>query len=389
LPNVRGGDPPARYNVCHLIGQTLSQFNVTAKLGEGGMGAVYRAEDTKLGREVAIKVLPEAFTADPERLARFQREAKVLASLNHPNIAAIYDLAAADEVHFLVLELVEGQDLAERLALGRLSVEETLPLAIQIAEALEAAHDRGIVHRDLKPANIKVTPEGQIKVLDFGLAKAWETDQSNPNMTQSPTLTAQMTRAGVILGTAAYMSPEQARGLEADQRSDIWSFGVVLHEMLTGRQGFRGDTVSDTLASILKEDLDLDALPSDTPRQVVRVLQRCLDKNPKERLHSIADARLELRDALDAPIPVAAAAGSPRSALFGWPGLVGTLMAGVALTLAFTQLGAREEPEDRTTPIYANIPLPSDLVWALRPQIARDGSFVVFAGYRDGKWQLY
>ena len=373
-----------------MIGTTLEQFEITAKLGEGGMGAVYRAQDTRLGREVAIKVLPEAFTADPERLARFEREAKVLASLNHPNIAAIYDLASAEETHFLVLELVEGQDLAEKLALGRLPFDETLPLAIQIAEALEAAHERGIVHRDLKPANIKVTPDGQVKVLDFGLAKAWETDQSNPNLTQSPTLTAQMTRAGVILGTAAYMSPEQARGQEADQRSDIWSFGVVLYEMLTGRRGFRGDTVSDTLASILKDELDLGALPADTPRQVVRVLQRCLKKSPKERLHSIADARLDLRDALDAPDPISRdQERASRSALFGWPGLAGALLVGAAVAFGVTQLGGERASATRATPIHASIPLPPEITWLGNPRIARDGRFVVFTAATGAEQRLY
>ena len=236
------------------------------------MGAVYLAEDTSLDREVAIKVLPEAFVADPERLARFEREAKLLAQLNHPNIAGIYEVgeAAVDEdaaVHFLAMELAPGEDLADRLARGPVAVEDTIPIALQIAEALEAAHENGVVHRDLKPANIKVTPEGAVKVLDFGLAKAWEgAAQSGPDLAESPTLTAQMTQAGVILGTAAYMSPEQAKGLEADKRSDIWSFGVVLWEMLTGKRLFGGDSVSDTLAGVLRDDISTDALPSDVPR---------------------------------------------------------------------------------------------------------------------------
>jgi serine/threonine protein kinase len=229
-----------------LIGRTLSHFKITAKLGEGGMGEVYQAEDTKLGREVAIKVLPEAFTEDPERFARFEREAKVLASLNHPNIAAIYDLSEDKGTHFLVLELAEGEDLAVRLSRGPVSVEDALPLALQIAEVLEAAHEKGIVHRDLKPANVMVSPDGQAKVLDFGLAKAWDNEPGESgSLSMSPTLTAQMTQVGTILGTAAYMSPEQARGEEADHRADIWSFGVVLFELLTGARPFPGTNLTE------------------------------------------------------------------------------------------------------------------------------------------------
>ncbi|MGB5295921.1 MAG: serine/threonine-protein kinase, partial [Thermoanaerobaculia bacterium] len=241
-----------------MIGKKLSHFKITAKLGEGGMGAVYRAEDTKLGREVAIKVLPEEFTASPERLARFEREARALAALNHPNIAAIYEVGetetdgTGDTLHFLVMELAKGEDLATRISRGSVPIGEALALALQIAVAFEAAHDKGIVHRDLKPSNLMVSPEGEIKVLDFGLAKAWQEDSAavDSGLTHSPTLTAQMTTDGVILGTAAYMSPEQARGQEADQRSDIWSFGAVLYEMLVGKGLFSEPTMSDTLASV-------------------------------------------------------------------------------------------------------------------------------------------
>jgi serine/threonine protein kinase len=281
-----------------LIGQTLSQFKITAKLGEGGMGAVYRAEDSNLGREVALKILPEAFVDDAERFARFQREAHVLASLNHPNIAAIYDLAEADGVHFLVLELAEGEDLAARLARGRMATEDALAIAGKISEALEAAHEKGIVHRDLKPANVMVSPQGTVKVLDFGLAKAWEAEKADDaSLSLSPTLTAQMTQAGVILGTASYMSPEQARGLTVDRRSDIWAFGVMLLEMLTGTRTFEGETVTDILAAVVRADPDLTAVEGTAPRQIRWLLRRCLDKDPTRRLRDIGEARVLLDDA--------------------------------------------------------------------------------------------
>jgi serine/threonine-protein kinase len=211
---------------------TLGPYEVTAKIGEGGMGEVYRARDTKLDRDVALKVLPEAFTSDPDRLARFEREAKLLASLNHPNIGHIYGLEEADDIRALVLELVEGPTLADRIARGPIPIDDALPIARQIAEALEAAHEQGIVHRDLKPANIKVRPDGAVKVLDFGLARAFEPEGGDPDQSQSPTLTARATQVGVILGTAAYMSPEQARGKPVDKRADIWAYGAVLYEML-------------------------------------------------------------------------------------------------------------------------------------------------------------
>ena len=227
--------------------QAIAHYRITSKLGEGGMGEVWRATDTKLGRDVAIKVLPEAFARDPDRMARFIREAQMLASLNHPNIAAIYGV----EERALVMELVEGPTLAERIATGPIPLDDALPIAKQIAEALEYAHERSIIHRDLKPANIKTTPEARVKVLDFGLAKALSNEAAAGDPSSSPTLTMRATVAGVILGTAAYMSPEQARGIAADKRADIWSFGVVLYEMLTGRHLFRGETVSDTLAAVL------------------------------------------------------------------------------------------------------------------------------------------
>ena len=238
-------------------GTTLGPYSVTAKIGEGGMGEVYRARDTKLDRDVALKVLPEAFTQDPDRLARFEREAKVLASLNHPNIAAIYGLEEDEGTRALVLELVEGPTLADRIAKGPIPVDEALPIAKQIAEALEAAHEAGVIHRDLKPANIKVKDDGMVKVLDFGLAKALAGDKPGADLSQSPTVTATVggTREGVILGTAAYMSPEQARGKLLDRRTDIWSFGCVLYEILTGRSPFLGETLSDTIAKVLLDHI--------------------------------------------------------------------------------------------------------------------------------------
>ncbi len=287
-----------------LIGQTLSHYRITAALGAGGMGEVYRATDTKLGREVAIKTLPPEVTGDAERLARFQREAHLLASLNHPNIAAIHGLEEADGKPFLVLELVEGEDLATRLKRGAIPVDEALGIAKQIAEGLEAAHEKGIVHRDLKPANVKLTPDGKVKVLDFGLAKAWAGDPvtgSSSDLSQSPTLARSGTQAGVILGTAAYMSPEQARGRPVDKRADIWAFGVVLFEMLTGQRLFSGDDVSDTLASILKDEPDWTLLPVDTPRKLSDLLHRCLRKDVRNRLHDIADARIEIEEATEEP----------------------------------------------------------------------------------------
>ncbi len=246
------------------VGSRLGHYEVTALIGEGGMGQVYQATDTKLKRQVALKILPEAFSADPERLARFQREAEVLASLNHPNIAAIYGLEEAEGIRALVLELVEGPTLADRIKRGPIPLDEALPIAKQIAEALEAAHEAGVIHRDLKPANIKVRDDGTVKVLDFGLAKALDpSPEGDPS--QSPTLTAAATQMGVIMGTAAYMSPEQARGKPVDKRADIWAFGCVLYEMLTGTRPFHGGNVSEVLAEVIKSDPNWAALPDETP----------------------------------------------------------------------------------------------------------------------------
>jgi serine/threonine protein kinase len=280
------------------------------------MGEVYRGRDPKLHREVAIKVLPEAFATDPGRLARFQREAHLLASLSHPHIAAIYGLEegqAGTGPAFLVMELVEGEDLSQRIERGTIPLDEAVPIATQIAEALEAAHEQGIIHRDLKPANIKVRPDGTVKLLDFGLAKAMEPAGSAPNVSQSPTITtpAMMTGVGMILGTAAYMSPEQAKGRAADKRSDIWAFGCVLYEMLTGRRAFPGDDVGDTLASVLKSEPDWNALPEDLPAAIRILLQRCLVKDGRKRVAGIAAALFVLDHQAGAVAPIPASAAPP------------------------------------------------------------------------------
>lgn len=274
-----------------MIGKTLGHYQITRQLGKGGMGEVYQAKDEKLGRDVAIKVLPEEFAKDTDRVARFQREATLLASLNHPNIAAIYGLEESDETNFLVLELVEGETLADRIKAGPIPVEESLKLALQIAEALEAAHEKGVIHRDLKPANVMVTPTHKIKILDFGLAKQSRPAADSDQPTQTRTAGAGETMPGTILGTAGYMSPEQARGKAGDERSDIWAFGCILFEMLSGQKTFAGDTASDKIASILAREPNWDALPREIPQSVKLLLQQCLAKDLDRRLPKISDAR--------------------------------------------------------------------------------------------------
>ena len=294
------------------------------------MGEVYQAHDTKLGRDVAIKVLPEAFAHDAERLSRFQREAKMLAALNHPNIATIYGLEQSDDTHFLIMELVAGETLAERIKREeKVPVEEALAIAQQIAEALEAAHEKGIIHRDLKPANVKVTPEGKVKVLDFGLAKAFAGDAANDDPSNSPTLSMAATMHGVVLGTAAYMSPEQARGKTVDKRTDIWAFGCVMYELLTGKQAFQGDDITDILAAVVRAEPDWQALPAATPMQVRTLLRRCLQKDKTLRLRDAGDARIEIQEALAAPAataaPTAAAATKGWRERVTWPAIAGAL----------------------------------------------------------------
>ncbi len=283
-------------------GTTIGSYEVTAQIGAGGMGEVYRATDTKLNRDVALKVLPEAFTSSPERLARFEREAKVLASLNHPNIGHIYGLEEAEGTKALVLELVEGPTLTERVARGPIPIEDALNIARQIAEALETAHEQGIIHRDLKPANVKVRDDGTVKVLDFGLAKVFQAESDGAE-SDSPTLTAAATRPGVILGTAAYMSPEQAKGEPVDKRSDIWAFGCVLYEMLTGRRTFEGESVSEIMAGVIKGEPDWDALPNSLSTTLVALLRRSLQKDPKERFRDIGDVRLLMVGTFDIGLP--------------------------------------------------------------------------------------
>ena len=319
-------------------GTRLGVYQVTAKIGEGGMGQVWQATDTQLNRQVALKILPDAFAADPERLARFTREAQILASLNHPNIAAIDGIEEAEGTRALVLELVEGPTLADRIATGPIPLDEALPIAKQIAEALEAAHEAGVIHRDLKPANIKVRKDGTVKVLDFGLAKALDPAPTG-DPSQSPTLTAAATQMGVIMGTAAYMSPEQASGETTDKRSDIWSFGVVLFEMLTGQRLFTGKTVSHVLAQVLERPFDFAELPTSTPPAVRRLLRRCLERDGKRRLRDINEAVIHLEEAatvstdgLTAPSEPAA---SPQRQVWQRPGpaLLAVLLVAVIASL--------------------------------------------------------
>ncbi len=343
----------------------LGPYEIQSLLGAGGMGEVYRARDTKLARDVAIKVLPGEFFDDEDRRLRFEREARTLASLNHPGIAAIYSFeeapgsSSSSSRHLLVMELVEGEGLDARIARGPLPVDEALSLARQIAEGLEAAHEKGIIHRDLKPANVKVTGEGKVKLLDFGLAKALEGDpskaSSSAGLTESPTLTARATAAGVILGTAAYMSPEQARGRAADKRADVWAFGVVLFEMLTGRRLFEGETVSDTLAAVLREPIEWTALPAATPPAVRSLLERCLERDPKQRLQAIGESRISLERTIAGSGVRAAEGATSDSARPVRPGRLFPALAALFLVstavLGFllARRGGREEREIRAT----------------------------------------
>jgi len=291
-------------------GFRLGPYEISSAIGAGGMGEVYRARDTKLGRDVALKVLPQAFARDADRMARFQREAKVLASLNHPNIASIYGLEDSGSTHALVMELVEGPTLADRIRQGPIPVEEALRIAKQVCDALEYAHERGIVHRDLKPANVKVTADDAVKVLDFGLAKALEGDAASIDISTSPTISRMATQAGILLGTAAYMSPEQAKGKSVDRRADIWAFGCVLYELLTGKRAFDGETVTDTLAAVIRAEPDWPRLPAATPMRVRVLLQRCLQKDPKQRLRDIGDARISLDEVLSGAPDLAPVGGA-------------------------------------------------------------------------------
>ena len=380
-------------------GTRLGPFEILAPLGAGGMGEVYRAKDTKLGREVALKTLPPEVAGDSERLARFRREAHLLASLNHPQIAAIHGLEEADGQPVLVLELIEGEDLAERLKRGRAPVDEALEIARQIAEALEEAHHRGIVHRDLKPANVKVTPEGKVKVLDFGLAKAYEGDAagggSSLELSQSPTLAQSGTLAGVILGTAGYMSPEQASGKAVDKRADIWSFGVVLFEMLTGPRLFTGETASEILASVIKEEPSWETLPDECPPAVVRLLRRCLRKRPRERLQDIGDARLELEEVLagageetgDGPDGATSVVEIRRLARQRWLWAAAFVVAaGLAAYVAVLHFTEAPEPRPATHFVVDARELSDSAI----PAVSPDGRSVVFTAVSlDGSRRLW
>ena len=365
-------------------GARLGPYEILTPLGAGGMGEVYRARDLNLRREVAVKVLPQAFSADADRVARFEREAHVLAALNHPHIAAIHGFEASGDVRALVLELVEGPTLEERLRTGPIPIREAIELARQIADALEAAHDKGIVHRDLKPANIKLTPEGTAKVLDFGLAKAL--DSALPSeLADSPTLTGMGTGAGVILGTAVYMSPEQARGQAVDKRTDIWAFGCVLYEMLTGHTPFGGATMSDIIAAILGREPDWTRLPDRTPAGIRQLLRRCLEKDMRRRLRDIGDARLELEDAIAAP---ASAEAEPRAARGGWrPAVwVGSAIALVILALALFKVAF---PNDVRT-VEVRVHQLTELAGLEEaPALSPDGRSVAFTAAVGSRRQLF
>jgi serine/threonine protein kinase len=387
---TRATSDPTRSHPALAAGRRVGPYEIVATLGAGGMGEVYHARDTKLHRSVALKVLPERFALDPDRSARFRREAQLLATLNHPNIGAIYGLEESSPstgsgqaaVQALVLELIDGPTLADRIALGPIPVAEALTIARQIADALEAAHEKGIIHRDLKPANIKTAPNGVVKVLDFGLAKVWDGAQSDLSGSQKVTVTDLGERT--ILGTPAYMSPEQARGQPLDKRTDIWSFGCVLYEMLTGREPFAGDTVSGTLAAILGREPDFTKLPADTPVPVRRLLRRCLEKDRKRRLDSASDARLEIEDSVaqsEEPQDVFVTVSRNRER-FVW--IVATLvLSTVALTLGISYLRTPDVPDMRVDITTPSTDAPTSFA------ISPDGRTLVFVAYDQGQARLW
>ncbi len=370
-------------------GRKLAHYEIVEPIGKGGMGEVYRARDSKLGRDVAIKVLPDELAQDKERLERFQREAQVLASLNHPNIASIYGVEESEGTHCLVLELVGGVTLSERIARSPIPVDEAREIALQIAEALEEAHAHGIVHRDLTPENIKLTPDGKVKVLDFGLAKTFAEDPTGAEDSNSPMLAREVTRAGALLGTAPYMSPEQARGQDVDERSDIWSFGCVLWECLTRQKLFGGPTLSDSIGAILHTEPDWGRLPADTPPTVRRLLRRCLAKDLRQRLHHIADARIELEDP-DPPPP--AAGGSTRGYRIAVTVLAVALIAGLtAALLYFSRPAAGTSDPGGENPLAgARFSKIADFKGTgPAAAISPDGRFVAFVSARDGPLDLF
>jgi eukaryotic-like serine/threonine-protein kinase len=378
-------------------GAKLGSYKILAAIGAGGMGEVYRARDTKLGREVALKVLPEAFASDRERMARLRREAQVLASLNHPNIASIYGFEDSGATHALVMELVEGPTLAERVKQGATPLDEALPIAKQICEALEYAHERGIIHRDLKPSNIKISSDDAVKVLDFGLAKAIEGDASATSVENSPTLSAMATRAGFLLGTAAYMSPEQARGKDADRRSDIWAFGVVLFEMLSGKRLFSGETTSDTLAAVIRAEPEWGALPANIPPRIRDLLRRCLQKDPRQRFQSIGDARIAIEEVLSGAPEAVASSSAPSSARATWqhafPWAFSGLLLVTTILFAFGYVLRAPHP---ASAVVAQIAPPPDTSFALGgpanglPALSPDGTQLALVALgSDGNQELW
>ena len=393
-----------------MPGRVVSHYRILEKLGAGGMGEVYRALDTKLWRDVALKILPKAMADDAERMARFEREARVLASLNHPNIAAIYGLEESNGIRALVMELVEGETLAELLERAKIEIRksnigpsfdfripsfDSLGIARQIAEALEYAHERGIIHRDLKPANVKITPEGMVKVLDFGLAKMLDPQgsQSAPNPNNSPALSALGTSAGMILGTAAYMSPEQAKGQRVDRRCDIWAFGCVLYEMLSGGKAFQGETTSDVLASVIKSEPEWSALPAATPLGIQRLIRRCLQKDVRQRLQAIGDARIAIEETLGGDVGAGLVPartetvtgqppGSPLRRILPWAAglLAGALLAGLAVW-KFALPAAQPSMHFSAVTNFAGV--------QAQPALSPDGRSVAFVSNRDGPYEIY
>jgi serine/threonine-protein kinase len=370
-------------------GTQIGAYKISALIGAGGMGEVYRANDTRLGRDVALKVLPEAFARDGQRMARLEREAKLLASLNHPNIAAIYGIEETGPIRALVMELVEGPNLAERIAAGQVALDEALPIARQVADAMEYAHEQNVIHRDLKPANIKVKEDGTVKVLDFGLAKAMSDEVAEGDMSNSPTLSMAATRQGMILGTAAYMSPEQAKGKRVDRRTDVWAFGAVFYEMLTGKQAFHGEDITEILAAIVMKEPALEALPGKTPPAIRALVRRCLEKNVRRRMQNSGEARIVIEDVISGAGgglqggAAESAANAPirRLAIPGLAALAALLLVAVT-ALAFVHFHEARPDEMRTE---INTPATTDPVsFALSP----DGRQIVFAASGDGPPRL-
>jgi eukaryotic-like serine/threonine-protein kinase len=370
----------------NLAGRSVAHYHIMEKIGEGGMGVVYRAKDTRLDRHVAIKSLPDIFAADPVRLARFEREAKILATLNHRNIASVYGLEESEGQRFLVMELVEGKTLAKRLIKGRIPLDESLEICRQIAAGLEAAHEKGIIHRDLKPSNIKLTPEGKVKILDFGLAKAFHPERGAEDLSQPHTDADSMTDTGVILGTAAYMSPEQAKGKQLDRRTDIWAFGCILFECLAGKRAFPGDTISETLAAVIKEEPDWTALPKGTPEKTCELLKRCLNKDADRRLHDIADARIEVEES-GAEAPMAARKRTPLRIRI----IVAAAIVVVAVGMAALGRLWINRPRSYTQVPLAAVPIFTESGMVGHPTFSPDGGDIAFSwnGEKQDNMDIY